>query len=640
MPSPWAATVVSLLPVPKKFRGLPGVCDIRPDSRLELHTDDPRIEQAAKRWRSGLHDRLPLHGVTPRHGPSPGKNAVSPTIRIAIDRHRNENRDGYRLSVRPQGIELEGASAAGCFYGLQTLTQLSIADPGQSGDSPERPIHNPSALPCCTVVDWPDFQTRGLLHDVTRGKVPTLETLETLVDRLALLKVNQLQLNIEHAFVFSFDPEICGPDDGLTPDEVGKLDDYCRERFIDLVPALATFGHMGRILSMPRYRHLAEVETTKTWDRMSWPERTRGLTLDCMNPESHGLMERMWSEVLDAFSSPVVNICGDEPWDLGQGKNRDRFASGGEGEAYVEHIRRTHAVCAARGRTTQFWSDMVRNYPHLLDRLPRDSTVLQWGYDDEADYEGTGTFVAAGLNTFVCPGTSGWKRIINAMDLAERNISTFATAGRKYGAIGLVNTDWGDHGHFNLLTCSWHGIALGAALGWSADHPIGDDFDERFARIVLGADDSRGVHLLRQASRVAERCETWPLLWMPLQPGSHDPSLPSEDEATRAQQAAHKLRHWCRGASSVPVVDRRGLEELFLAAWFSELFVDKLNLALWTGDSAHDTSEARLDPDIWAEEVTKAADAYAECWHARNKPSGLDDLLQALSAACDDLRLE
>ena len=41
---------------------------------------------------------------------------------------------------------------------------------------------------------------------------------------------------------------------GLTPDEVRDLDGYCRDRFIDLVPALATFGHMGRILSMNRPR--------------------------------------------------------------------------------------------------------------------------------------------------------------------------------------------------------------------------------------------------------------------------------------------------------------------------------------------------------------------------------------------------
>lgn len=639
MPNPWAATSASLLPIPKEIHELPGVCDIKPDSPLVLRTDDRRIERAARQWRSKLCEWLPLRRAGwPRDLKPAGNDARSPTILIAVDRHRIKHRDGYRLNVRPEGIELVGGSAAGCFHGLQTLTQLSIADRGQSVDSPEPPIRNSSALPCCTVVDWPDFETRGLLHDVSRGKVPTLDTLKHLADRLTALKVNQLQLYIEHAFVFSFDPEICDPDNGLTPDEVRELDVYCRERFIDLVPALATFGHMGRILSMPSYRHLAEVETTKVWDQMSWPERTRGLTLDCMNPEAHRLVERMWSDVLDAFSSPVVNICGDEPWDLGQGKNRRRFASGGKGEAYIEHIRRTHNICARRGRQTQFWSDVVRNYPHLLDRLPRDSTVLHWDYGDGADYESTTTFVAAGLNTFVCPGTSGWKRIINAMDLAERNISSFAAAGRKHGVTGLVNTDWGDHGHFNMPACSLHGIALGATLGWSADHPIGDDFDHRFARVVLGVDDVSGVRLLREASQMADHCETWRLLWMPLRAACHDPSLPGDDEAREAQHAAHELRRWCQRAASTPAVDHRDLSELAIAGWFTELFAKKVAFACLLENAWSNGPGAFEARSTWADELTEAGCTYADCWSARNKLSGLDDVRGALLAAAEYVR--
>ena len=308
-----------------------------------------------------------------------------------------------------------GRSPRGCFYGLQTLEQLSRAHATSD---------QPALIPCCEVVDAPDFHTRGLLYDVTRGKVPTLDTLKMIVDRLASLKISQLQLYIEHAFVFRFDPQICSAKQGLTPDDVGALDAYCRERFIDLVPALATPGHMGRILSMPKYRHLAEIEATTTWERMSWPQRMRGLTLDCMNPEAHRLVERMWSDVLEAFSSPVVNLCGDEPWDLGRGKNRLRFTGNQRDEAYLDHIRRVHDLCASRGRRTQFWSDVVRNDGVPVGRVPRTSTILHWGYDDRADYAGTGTWVEAGLDTIVCPGTSGWKRIINAMDAAERNVVT------------------------------------------------------------------------------------------------------------------------------------------------------------------------------------------------------------------------
>ncbi len=592
-------------------------------------------------------------------------------LRVAVDQVAVRHRDGYRLQIREDKVELSGGSPAGCFYGLQTLAQLAGTIRYAGATIPSRtPPQRLPAVPCCTIVDWPDFTTRGVLHDVTRGRVPTLGTLKLLVDRLAALKINQLQLYIEHAFVFAFDPEICEPDDGLTPDEVRELDAYCRERFIDLVPALATFGHMGRILSMPKYRHLAEVEATKCWAEMTWPQRMRGLTLDCTSPEAHRLVERMWTDVLDAFSSPVVNICGDEPWDLGQGRNRERFAASGNSVAYIEHIRRTHAICASRGRRTQFWSDVVRRYvalrrsPDLLGRLPSDSTVLHWGYDDQADYEGTGTFTGAGLDTFVCPGTSAWKRIISAMDLAGRNIAAFAAAGRRHGARGLLNTDWGDLGHFNLPACSRHAIALGAALGWAADHPTGRDFDARFAGVALGVNDASGIGFFRRASRTAQPCETWRLLVTPMRSVCDDPSLPAHDEVTELRHWATECRRWCQRVvepvgptfqSVKPVgptfqsVKPQGvapaegyidhdLTELALACRFVELFAEKVAFAHLTRMAPASNPGVRKDGNAWAEKLMEAANAYADCWRARNKPSGLHEILRALSAAADDVR--
>jgi len=609
-----------LLPLPKKTHEDTGVCRVSGEDRPGVHVDDPRVEQAARRWQRGCPERS-----TPREAPT--------TVRIAVDQAQVGHRHGYRLTVRTDEIELLGGSPAGCFYGLQTLTQLTDFSAGE--------------VPCCVIDDWPDFAARGLLHDVTRGKVPTLDTLKTLADRLAAMKLNQLQLYIEHAFVFHFDPDICGPDDGLTPDEIRELDAYCRERFIDLVPAVATLGHMGRILSLPKYRHLAEIEPTKSWAEMTWPERARGFTLNIINPESHALVERIWSEILDAFSSPVVNICGDEPWDLGKGKNREHCAASAPGEPYIDHILRTHALCAARGHRTQVWSDVVRNHPGLFHRLPKDLTILHWGYDDRADCEGTRAFTDPGLDTIVCPGTSGWKRIINAMGLAERNIAAFAAAGRKHGATGLLNTDWGDHGHFNPLACSWHGIALGAALAWNADHPIGPEFDRCFARTVLGLGDPAIISDLRQASAIADRCETWRLFWQPLQQVRDDPTLPAIDEAEgAAESAGHALR---RLESLVPpaLSDPRDVTELTLACLFTELFAEKVKDAragplraacgMKSRRAASPRGLSARHRSDWSERLSHAARDYAQSWNARNKPSGLRDILDALVVVADDI---
>jgi len=598
-----------LLPVPREIRPGPGVCRIGSTARCDCRVDDPRIRRAVERYLAGFRRASGGHV----------------RITIAVESGTLAHRDGYRLRVTPDAIELFGGSPAGCFLGLQTLAQLS----------------NPhtATVPCGTVVDWPDFETRGLLHDVTRGKVPTLDTLKGLVDRLALLKVNQLQLYIEHAFVFTFDPDICAPGAGLTPGEIRELDDYCKERFIELVPAIATFGHMGRILSMPKYRHLAEVEATVSWDAMTWPQRARGLTLDCINPESHRLVERMWSDALDAFTSPVVNLCGDEPWDLGAGRNRERFLTSGMGVPYIEHIRRTYDVCAARGRRVQAWSDVVRNHPDLLHLLPRDLTVLHWGYDDGADYEGTRIFTEAGFDTVVCPGTSGWKRIVSAMGLAERNIAAFAEAGRKFGAKGLLNTDWGDHGHFQPLACSMHGIAMGASLAWRADHPVGarvdstgGSFDNHFARVVWGVNDPAGVALLRSVSSVADSCETWRLLWSPLDAIRDEATLPTVDAASTMKEDAAKFLAWLGRTDRADFRDPADHDELTIAARFVSLFAGKVAFARRAAAWFPASTAAKRVRREWAEAVTNAAEAYAGVWSARNKPSGLDDILTGLEA--------
>ena len=598
----------TLLPVPQTLREAKGTCRVSRESPLVVHADDPRVERSARRWQ-GRHPARPTSRETP------------PSIRIAVDRTGATHPHGYLLTAQTDGIELLGDSPAGCFYGLQTLTQLTDFTLGE--------------VPCCVIDDFPDFATRGLLHDVTRGKVPTLDTLKTIADRLAALKVNQLQLYIEHAFTFAFDPDICGPDDGLTPDEIRELDTYCRERFIDLVPAVATLGHMGRILSMPKYRHLAEIEPTKSWEEMPWPQRARGFTLDIINPDSHALVGRIWSEILDAFTSPIVNICGDEPWDLGKGKNRERFAASGTGPPYIDHILRIHDLCAARGRRTQVWSDVVRNHPDLFERLPKELTVLHWGYDDRADYDGTRAFVDAGLDTIVCPGTTGWKRILNAMNLAERNLAAFAAAGRTHGATGLLNTDWGDHGHFNALACSWHGIALGAALAWNVDHPTGSDFDSRFAPTVLGLSDAEVIAALRQTSAIADRCETWRLFWQPLSPLVADPTLPTLNQAEHAVDAAQIALKRLRSVHASSGAQSCDLRELTLACEFAALFAEKVVHVRAAGFGPRGRAGGDCSPR--SERLKVLLPEYAAAWNVRNKPSGLRDILDALRFVANDM---
>ena len=55
-------------------------------------------------------------------------------------------------------------------------------------------------LPCLIASDYPDFPHRGVMLDISRGRVPNLNTLLELVEQLADFKINELQLYTEHTF--------------------------------------------------------------------------------------------------------------------------------------------------------------------------------------------------------------------------------------------------------------------------------------------------------------------------------------------------------------------------------------------------------------------------------------------------------
>ena len=207
--------------------------------------------------------------------------AGRPYVRFSIADHDSTS-EAFGLFIGPEAVSVEAKGPAGFFHALNSLAEIAARCCDR--------------WPCQRVNDAPDLSVRGLSLDVSRGRVPTLEALFELVDRLAVWRINHLQLYVEHTFDFSFDPAIADGCSPLTTRDIASLDAYCRERFIELVPSLSTFGHMGRILSLPQYRHLAEIEATTPWEAQSWLERTRGLTLDARNPESRRLLERMLDE--------------------------------------------------------------------------------------------------------------------------------------------------------------------------------------------------------------------------------------------------------------------------------------------------------------------------------------------------------
>lgn len=374
----------------------------------------------------------------------------------------------YNLEIGESQITISAGDDHGILYGIQTLGQILQ----QKG----------AVLPCLSIEDFPAMPNRGYFFDTSRGRVPTLKWLKSLADILSRYKMNQLQLYVEHSFLFSGLSEVWRDDTPLTAGEIMELDEYCSRRGIELIPALASFGHLYKILSTKSFHHLCELPDANKY-LFSFEDRMHHHTIDVSNAESFSFIKNLFLEYMPLFKSRKFNICADETFDLGKGKNKERAKREGIAELYMEYLGRLCSLIISEGHIPMFWGDIMLAFPEMLHALPEETVCLSWGYAKNETEDFTRTYGQVGAKQYVCPGVSGWNQLLNLQESSFWNISRMCEYGEKYGAIGMLNTDWGDYGHINHPDFSIPGLAYGAQASWNRDNIAYEEMNRKISLI-------------------------------------------------------------------------------------------------------------------------------------------------------------
>lgn len=364
-----------------------------------------------------------------------------------------KNIDAYQLKINSSLIKLTAKNQNALNYGKQTLLQLLNFSKLEN-----------KPLPVIYIEDWADFERRGYMLDISRDKVPTMESLFELIEQLADWRINELQLYTEHTFAYRSHPKVWENASPLTAHEIQELDAYCLKKGIDLVPNQNSFGHMENWLKHDEYLDLCECETDC---KTIWGKRKR-TALAPTNPKSFELMQELYAELLPNFTSKYANIGGDETVELGLGKSKTLSDKIGKGQVYLDFLKKLNAEIIKNGKQTQFWGDIILNHPELIKDVPKNMIALVWGYDAAYPFnKNLVRFHTANLDFYVCPGTSSWRSEIGRNHNAFINLKNAAIEGKKYGAKGYLITDWGDYGHFQPKSVSYATLILGASYAWN-----------------------------------------------------------------------------------------------------------------------------------------------------------------------------
>jgi len=374
--------------------------------------------------------------------------------RFGISTPANLDAEGYVLAVNANEVLVAGKSAAGTFYGLQTLKQL-VRGEGTA-----------AFIPAVEIVDWPAMRWRGVSDDISRGPVPTMEYIKRQLRTFAAFKLNMHSFYMEQTFRSDSNPLI-GPAGGsLTPDEIREMVAYARRYHIELVPEQQTFGHLHKALKLEKYNELAETPYG-----------------DVLSPQQEGsykLVAAWYRELNELFPGKFFHIGADETFELGEGQSREAARARGVGAIYFEHLNRVREVLKPYNRRLMFWGDIALNHPDLIDSIPKDMIAMNWDYAPKDDYlPRIKPFKDAGLEEFVCPGVHNWNQIFPSLDASSENIANFVRDGQTAGAMGMMNTSWDDDGE-SLFEMTWHGIVFGAAASWQNKAIDRKAFDEDF----------------------------------------------------------------------------------------------------------------------------------------------------------------
>lgn len=384
--------------------------------------------------------------------------------------------EGYELHIDNNQVVLAANTLRGLFYGKQSLIQLI------------RGAKN-NKLQGLHIIDRPAVKFRGVMDDISRGPVPTLEYMKYQIRRLAELKINTLTYYTEHVVRTEKHPEFAPPGGALSIAEWKELSEYAKEYYIELIPNFQSLGHAEKVLLSPKFRNIAESNTMYA------------LTI----PETLEFMRDIYTEMSPAFESKFFHVNCDETFDIGRGPSAEKVKELGAGRVYTDYMNRLSAILKDNGKCMMMWGDIVLQYPEVLDILAKGTVMMTWEYSDYDSYsKWIDPFVEKGFDFIVCPGVLNSSRISPNYKMAIPNLRKFIKQGIEKGAMGVLNTVW-DEGSLQTFDRDWYGVAYGAEHSWNPNEKELGDFDARLSKAVYqseGGELFAAIHKLTEMSEI------------------------------------------------------------------------------------------------------------------------------------------
>ena len=287
----------------------------------------------------------------------------------------------------------------------------------------------------------------GMMLDMSRGGVMTVEAVKRMIDAQAALGLNLMMLYTEDTYPVAGYPYLGYLRGRYTEAELRELDDYAASSGVELMPCIQTLAHLEQFLQ---------------WSE-STPLKDNDICLLVDEPKVYDFIRAELESVSRIFRSRRIHIGMDEAHGIGLGKYytlhgpTDRFA------LLTRHLNRVVDMCQSLGLKPIMWSDMFyrlgsakNDYYDPDARVPESAVanipqvaLCYWDYyhQDESFYTGMlEGHRRMGKEVVFAGGLWTWSGFLPQVKRTEATSFPALRACLKAGVNTVLATLWGDDG--------------------------------------------------------------------------------------------------------------------------------------------------------------------------------------------------
>lgn len=325
--------------------------------------------------------------------PAIGKGKSGAAIILTIDK-TIANAEGYKLDADAKQIRIAGASAAGVFYGIQTLRKSLPLVNGKASKV---------SIPAVHIADAPRFAYRGTHLDVSRHFV-TADSVRQFIDMLALHNINRFHWHLTDDQGWRIEIKkyplltqigskraqtVIGHNSGkydgkpysgfYTQKQIRDIVKYAADRYITIVPEIDLPGHMQAALAA--YPDMGCTGGPyEVWQKWGVSDNV----LCAGNNKTLTFIDNVLKEITKLFPSKYIHVGGDEcpktQWQKCpkcQARIKALNLEAKDGHSAEERLQSyiiTHAsnYLKSLGRNTIGWDEILEG------GLAEGATVMSW----------------------------------------------------------------------------------------------------------------------------------------------------------------------------------------------------------------------------------------------------------------------